>query len=108
MTLEETKNLTEAELKEMGFETRFWPWYFRIVWSVARVLLLVLLIGAALGYGTSLLSGTTYEYSRALQMALPLIAVAFLAPIIIIVVAYLWWYGSIAVDKLLGRRNREH
>jgi uncharacterized membrane protein YdfJ with MMPL/SSD domain len=106
LSREETKSLTEADLNEMGVETQFWPFYIRIVWSVAKIALLFLFISISFGYGTSYFSGTDYEISPVFQKALPLIGVALVAPIIVIVVSYLWWYGSVAFDKLLGKDDQ--
>jgi hypothetical protein len=106
LSREETKNLTETDLEEMGFETQFWPFYIRIFWSVVKIALLFLFISILFGYGTSYFSGTDYEISPILQKALPLIGVALVAPLIVMVVSYLWWYGSVAFDKLLGKDDQ--
>ena len=105
---EEANRLTEADLDDIGFETRFWPFYFRVVWSVAKIVLVVLSIILVLGYGRSFISGADYEVSLVLQKALPLLGVVLITPLIVIVISYCWWYGSIALDKLLGRNDRDH
>jgi uncharacterized membrane protein YwzB len=106
LSREETKNLTDTDLREMGFETEFWPFYIRIVGSVAKIIFLLLFISILIGYGSSYLSGTDYDISPVLQKALALVGVALIAPLIVIVVSYLWWYGSIAFDKLLGKQDQ--
>jgi len=105
LSREEAENLTEADLKEMGFDTKFWPFYLRVAGSLAKVLLLLLSASVALGYGTSFLSGTDYEIAPLLRKVLPLIGVVLAAPIIVIAVSYLWWYGSKAFDKLFGKNE---
>ena len=108
LSREEAKNLTETDLREMGFETQFWPFYFRIVWNVAKAVFLLLLLSIVFGYGASFPADTDYEISPVLEKALPLIGVALVAPIIVIVVSYLWWYGSTAFDRLVGKHDRDH
>ena len=108
LSREDSESLTETDLKEMGFETQFWPFYIRIVWGVVKIAVLFLFISILFGCGTSYLSGTDYAISPVLRKALPLTAVALVAPLIVIGVSYLWWYGSMAFDKLLGRHDQEH
>ena len=106
LSREEAKNLTETDLNEVGFETEFWPFYFRFVWSVAKIAVLLLFVSFLFGYGYSYFSGTDYEFSSILQKTLLLIGVALVAPLIVIGVSYLWWYGSVTIDKLLGKQDQ--
>lgn len=108
LSREEAENLSESDLKEMGFETRFWPFYFRVFWSRAKFTFLALVIGLVLGCGATFFYGTDFEISPILRNALPVIGVALVAPVILIVVSYLWWHGSSAIDRLFGKNEQDH
>jgi len=103
LSREELRNFSEDDFKGLGIETRFWPWYFQTCWSFARIIIVLYLLGAAIGYGTSILSGEALDYMSLAQKFLRLMMLALFVPVIFLVVSYLWWYGSIAVDKMRGR-----
>jgi len=107
LSREELQSLSEDEIKGLGLEMRFWPWYLRISWIVARIFVILLLLGAAIGFGTSLLSGEAFDFMSLAEKFLYFLLLAFLAPVVFLVVSYLWWYGSIAIDKMRGN-SQEH
>ena len=102
LSREELRELSEEDVKRLGFETRFWPWYFQTSWSVARIAIVLYLLGIAIGFGTSFLSGSAFDYISFSQKFLRLMIIALIAPVIVLVVSYSWWYGSIAIDKIRG------
>ncbi len=106
LSREEARKLTDTDVKAMGFETEFWPFYFRVFWSVAKGGLLLLVINLVLGYGASLVSASDYKISPVLSKALPLFGVAVLSPFILLVISHLWWHGSAAIDSLFGKHER--
>ena len=106
LSREELQDFREKDFRGLGLETRFWPWYFRTCWFFAKAMALVVLLGAVLGYGVSFLNGTTYDFLSTAYKLLRLMALALFAPAIFLAVAYSWWYGSIAIDRL-RRRNRQ-
>lgn len=103
LSREELQEFSEEDFERLGFETRFWPWYFRACWTFVKVIALLFLVGAALGYGVSFLSGPTYDFVPTAYKFLRLMALALFVPLIVLAVSYSWWYGSIAVEKLRGK-----
>ena len=103
LSREELQNYSDDDFKGLGIETRFWPWYFQTSWSFARIVIVLYLVGAAIGFGTSLLSAEAFDYISLAEKFLRLMILALFVPVIFLVVSYLWWYGSIAVGKMRGR-----
>jgi hypothetical protein len=100
VTQKEALSLTDDDLRKMGFETHFWSWYFQTAWTVGRLLIIILLAAAAVDYGASLISGASYEYRTLVSKLVQLAMMTLIAPFIIVVVSYTWWYALIAVDRL--------
>ena len=106
LSREERQNFSEDDFKGLGIETRFWPWYFQAIWSIARIFIVLYFFGAAISYGISLLSGEAFDYMSLAEKFLRLMILTPFLPVIMLVVANLWWYGSIAVYRIRGRSRQ--
>ena len=103
LSREELRNFSDDDFKELGIETRFWPWYFQTIWGFARIVVVLFLLVAVSSYGASVLSGGPFDYVSLAHKFVRVMLLALVVPVIFLIAAYLWWYVSNAVDKLRGR-----
>ena len=103
---EKALNLSKEELEKMGFrDESFLAWYVRFV--IRLLVGLAALVGflLLLNYGMSVLTGSSFAPTEHRDKVYRLILVCFTAPLIVIGVSYVWWYGSILLEKIFPNRK---
>lgn len=100
---EELAKLTEDDLRAMGIETRFWDWYLGNCWFIFKVVTFLMSAVTVFHLSTAYISGNEYDYVGDVEMYFKLLLLGFVIPIVVVVVATIWWYGEILVNKIRGR-----